>query len=135
MLLQGKTAIITGTNKGIGKAILEKFANEGANIYACARTETVEFVEMIDTLKHKTGVSIIPVYFDLRDQESMRRAVKEIHSHKKIIDILVNNAGIAGDTLFQMTSVAHVKNMLETNFFAPVEFTQYVIKLMKKSKA
>ena len=42
-ILQGKTAIVTGANRGIGRAVVERFANEGAKIWACARKSNSEF--------------------------------------------------------------------------------------------
>ena len=63
MLLQQKTAIITGCNRGIGKAILETFAENGADIFACVRKESDEFSDVTARLAEKTGVSITPVYF------------------------------------------------------------------------
>ena len=58
MLLKRKTAIITGCNRGIGKAILENFAKNGANIFACARKESEEFSDLICRLKDKSCVNI-----------------------------------------------------------------------------
>lgn len=134
MLLKGKVAIVTGSNRGIGKAIVEQFAHMGAEIFACARKETIEFKLFIESLHTKTGVQITPVYFDMNEKTSMLEAVKNIKSSKKKVDILVNNAGIAGDTLFQMTKKQDAQQMMNTNFFAPFEFTQYVVKLMGRDK-
>lgn len=132
MLLEGKVAVITGSNRGIGKAIVEKFALEGARIFACARTKTSSFEQFILELQNKTGVQITPVYFDMNDQKAMVESVKEIKSLKRKVDVLVNNMGIAGDTLFQMTKKLDVQNMMNTNFFGIFEFTQYIVKLMDR---
>ena len=89
MLLQNKTAIITGSNRGIGKAVLETFAENGADIFACVRKESDGFSDVTASLAEKTGVSISPVYFDLTESEQVKAGVKTIISSKKRIDILV----------------------------------------------
>ena len=76
MLLKNKTAVLTGCNRGIGKAILEVFAQNGANIWACARKKDDRFEDTIGNLTEKTGVAITSVYFDLADAEQMRAGVK-----------------------------------------------------------
>lgn len=134
MLLTGKVVVITGSNRGIGKSITEKFAFEGAHIFACARTSTEDFEQFLKYLQDKTGVQITPVYFDMADQEAMKEAVKVIKSFKLKVDILVNNMGIAGDTLFQMTKKSDAQHMMNINFFSTFEFTQYIIKLMDRKK-
>ena len=90
MLLQGKTAIITGCNRGIGKAILETFAENGADIFACVRKESDEFTEIKEKLEDKTGVTITPVFFDFSESEQVKAGIKTIMSAKKKIDVLVN---------------------------------------------
>ena len=96
-----KTAIITGANRGIGRAILEKFAENDFDIWACARTENEEFVTAIEKLSERTGVEITPIYFNLSSEEEIKRGMKNILSAKKNIDVLVNNAGIAhGGAIF-----------------------------------
>ena len=57
MLLEGKTAVVTGCNRGIGKAILEVFAKNGANVWACIRSTDDRFADYVVTLETKRGSS------------------------------------------------------------------------------
>jgi 3-oxoacyl-[acyl-carrier protein] reductase len=135
MLLEQKTAIITGCNRGIGKATLETFAENGADIFACVRKESDEFTDILTKLSVKTGVSITPVYFDLVDKEQVKAGIKSIMSSKKQIDILVNNAGIAMGSFFQMTSLQDMKQLFEINFFSQIYFTQGISRYMTRFKS
>ena len=72
-MLIGKNIFITGTNRGIGRAILLECAKHGANIWAHARLETEEFKKTIDELSKKFNVQIWPVYFDLKDSHSIEK--------------------------------------------------------------
>ena len=134
MLLQNKTAIITGSNRGIGKAVLETFAENGADIFACVRKESDEFSNVTARLSEKTGVSITPVYFDLAESEQVKSGIKSILSSKKQIDILVNNAGVASGSFFQMTSLKDLKQVFEINFFSQILFTQGISRYMTRFK-
>ena len=87
MLIKGKTAVITGCNRGIGKALLEVFAKNGANVWACVRKPDVDFTEYVEGMVVETGVKIRPVYFDLQDSEQIKEGVKSIRSAKEPIDI------------------------------------------------
>jgi len=131
MLLQGKTAIITGCNRGIGHTMVEVFAREGANIWAHAREETLDFIEDMKSIGQRYDVKIIPVFFELTNKDEIKSALKIIMSSKSSIDILVNNAGIVGENrLFQMTSIEDMKKVFEVNFFAPTLITQYIFRFM-----
>ena len=134
MLLKQKTAIITGCNRGVGKAILEKFAENGADIFACVRKESDEFIDVKTRLADKTGVSITPVYFDLAKSDQIKAGIKTIIASKKQIDILVNNAGVAKGSFFQMTSLQDLKEMFEINFFSQFLFTQGISRYMSRFK-
>jgi len=135
MLLSNKTAIITGASRGIGKAILEVFAQHGANIFACARRESSGFSEIINKVARETKSSIIPVYFDFADSEQIKSAIKEIISFKKQIDVLVNNAGIAAGSFFQMASIKDMKQVFEVNFFSQILFTQGISRYMSRFRS
>jgi len=134
MLLREKTAIITGCNRGIGKAILEVFAEQGADIIACTRQESEHFSNLISDLAARTGVAITPVYFDLRDMEQVKAGIKTITSLKRQVHVLVNNAGIASGSLFQMTPIEELKRVFETNFFSTLMFTQAISRFMSRFK-
>jgi 3-oxoacyl-[acyl-carrier protein] reductase len=131
-LLEGKNAIITGCSRGIGKSIVEVLASNGANIWACARSQSTDFENYLQDLSHKFDVTIKAVYFDLSNKEEMKNAVKQIMSEKNNVDILVNNAGITYNSLFQMSTQNKIEEVMNVNFTAPFLFTQYIVKLMLK---
>ncbi len=135
MLLKGKTAIVTGSNRGIGKAILIKFAQNGADIFAHARKKTDDFENECGSISEKYGVKVIPFYFEASDSEEIKEAAKSISKIKKDIDILVNNIGTVNSIrLFQMTKMQEIKDEFEINFFAQIEFTQYISRFMIRNK-
>ena len=134
MLLENKNAIITGCAKGIGKSILDLFAENGANIWACVRKRDEAFEQHCKNLSSKYNVRILPIYFDLADREQIKFGIKTIISSKETIDILVNNAGITFNALFQMTSIDKMIEIFQINYFAQMLLTQYVSKIMVKQK-
>ena len=131
MLLSGKNAIITGAAGGIGKATVEYFAANGANVWACELRAGEQFERDMADIADKYGVWIETVYFDVSDEEQVKEAIKQIRSKKCSIDILANVAGIAAaSTSFHMTDMAKMKKVFEINFFALTLLTQYVSRLM-----
>ncbi|MFJ5452872.1 SDR family NAD(P)-dependent oxidoreductase [Pectobacterium jejuense] len=134
MLLTGKNAVITGCLQGIGKATLEVFASQGANVFACCQAEDESFTQYIAELSDKYGVEIIPVYFDLFDEEAIKKGAGLIQKSKKPIDILVNVAGVTLDAFFHMATMDQMKNTFAINFFSQMFFTQYITKLMLRNK-
>jgi len=135
MLLAGKRAVVTGSNRGIGKAILEKFAENGAEVFAHARSRTPEFEEECRRIAGQYRVEIHPVYFDAEKSEEMKGAAKAISAISREIDILVNNLGTVNSVkLFQMTTMEEIRREFDVNFFAQMEFTQYISRLMVRRK-
>ena len=135
MLLQNKTAVVTGCNRGIGKKILEVFSANGATTFACVRNITEEFKTSLIEIKKKFNNQVIPIQFDLNDESQVKEAASNILSSSSSIDILVNNAATIHTALFQMTSIKKLKEVFETDFFSQTLFTQYILKSMIKKKA
>ena len=135
-MLKNKNAIITGAAGGIGKATVECFAANGANIWACELKPVGAFEADMATIAEKHGVWIETVYFDVTDEEQVRNAVKQIRAKKCSIDILANIAGIvAPSTSFPMTNMAKMRKVFEVNFFALTLLTQYVSRLMLRQNS
>ena len=134
MLLQKKTAVVTGCNKCIGNKILEVFSAHKAVIFACTRKIDNEFESLINKLKKKYNNEIIPIQLDLNKEQQIKEAANKILSSNISIDILINNAAIIHTAIFQMTSVKTLKDIFQTNFFSQTVFTQYILKSMIKEK-
>ena len=135
MLIQNKTAVITGCNRGIGKKILEVFSANGATIFACVRNVSEEFKTFANEMEKEFNNKIIPIQFDLNDEDQVKKAANNILSSNSPIDILVNNAATIYTALFQMTSIKKLKETFETDFFSQTIFTQYILKSMIKKKS
>lgn len=133
-MLTDKMVIVTGTARGMGKKMVATFAENGANVIAHARIETDEHLKYCKELSEVNGVQVIPLYFDMRDADAIKEAIKKIRGLKLPIDGLVNNAGVTYNALFQMTSMEELRNQMEVNFFSPYLFTQYISKLMVRNK-
>jgi 3-oxoacyl-[acyl-carrier protein] reductase len=73
---------------------------------------------------------IIPLCFDLSDEDAVKRAVRVVQQKKMPIDILVNVAGITNDALFHMLTMEQLKKNFMINFFSPILFTQYITRMM-----
>ena len=135
MLIQNKTAVITGCSRGIGKKILEVFSANGATIFACVRNVSEEFKTFANEMEKEFNNKIIPIQFDLNDEDQVKKAASNILSSNPPIDILVNNAATIFTALFQMTSIKKLKETFETDFFSQTLFTQYILKSMIKKKS
>jgi 3-oxoacyl-[acyl-carrier protein] reductase len=131
-VLSGKNAIITGCARGIGKAMLENFAKNGANVWASARSLTPKFETRCAELSGKYGVLIMPLCFDMTNKDEMKNAVKVVMKSDLKVNVLVNNAGVTYNALHQLTAEAALRAQMEVNFFAPFLFTQSIVKLMLK---
>lgn len=134
MLLSGKNAVVTGCLRGIGKKTLETFAEQGANVWACAQRSDGEFELFCAALAQHAGTWIRPLYFDLTDTDAVKAGLKAIFADKQPVDVLVNVAGFTKDALFHMTSMEQLKLVFEVNYFSQVLISQYITKLMVKQK-
>jgi len=134
VLLKDKTAVITGSNRGIGLKILEIFSQNGADVIACSRNVDKNFLNKINELKKKFNNNIFPIKLNLESEDSVKEAFSEINALNLNINILINNAGVIHNALYQMTSIKKLKEIFQVNFFSQTIFTQYVLKSMIKKK-
>jgi citronellol/citronellal dehydrogenase len=119
MRLKDKVAIITGSSRGIGKAIAKGFAKEGADIVVAARTEIEE--KLPGTI-HKTALEIqalgrraLPVKCDVTSEQSVNDMVQKTVQEFGHIDILVNNAGVVYTSPVLETSLKRWELILRVN--------------------
>lgn len=122
--LSGKTAVITGCNRGIGLTTVERFAAAGANIVACCRQETEDTSHRFHHISERYNVEITPLYFDLSDESAVRQGIKAIKELKKPINCLVNNAGIPHLSLLPFVRVEDIHRVLQVNYVAPLMMIQ-----------
>ena len=129
--LIGRTALISGASRGIGRAIVEKFAEMGCEILAGVRTPNLNLSAEFAQLASKHQTKITEVHVDLSDAEKGAACAKYILASNDI-HILVNNAGIANGSTFQMTKMSDFREVFEVNFFATVAFTQPISRRMMR---
>lgn len=133
-MLDGKVCLITGTSRGIGAKTVEIFAEEGAVVYANART--VGCIDALcDELSARNNTTVKPLYFDVRDESSSKKMVLQIKKEQGRIDVLVNNAGIMKDALIGMIPRSLMQEIYETNVFGVMNMMQLVTKVMMFQKS
>ena len=134
MDMKGKTVLITGCNRGIGKAMFETFSAQGCNIIACLRQKNEEFDMLCEEIIQRNGTMITKYYFDMMDEDSIKSTITQIFKSKQRIDIMINNAGVVTKGLLQMTTMKQLHEVFQVNFFAHVQFIQGVSKIMMRQR-
>ena len=132
-LLDGKTALVTGATRGIGRAIAVKFAQEGANVaftYRQINNNAEELIKEIESL----GVKCKGYAADAADFTATDAVVKEILADFGRIDILVNNAGITKDGLIMRMTEEQWDAVITTNLKSAFNFTRAVVPAMAKQR-
>ena len=132
-MLSGKIALVTGAARGIGRAITEQFAQNGAVVYANdIRGELLH--ETVNEISDKYKTEIIPLAFDVTDTKAQKDAFQRIWKERRRLDILVNNAGLALSALIEMNTKADIERNFAVNAMALIEMTQLAVKLMKRNE-
>jgi len=134
MLLKEKVCLVTGANKGIGKAIALSFAKEGAIVYAHAR-ELNNIKDWAEDLSQKFNTKVVPIYFNLEDFEDARNKVLKIKSNEGRVDVLVNNAGMVTYEMVPMVQIDVFKKMIDVNVLGTFNLLQVVSRIMSRQKS
>ncbi|MBR5794466.1 MAG: 3-oxoacyl-[Anaerotignum sp.] len=132
-MLKGKTAVVTGGSRGIGKAICLKFAENGADIAFLYAGNTVKAEETLKELE-KLGVRAKAYQCNVADADAVAAVVKEIVTDFGSIQILVNNAGITKDKLVPMMKAADFDAVVDTNLKGTFYMIKGVYPLFLKQK-
>lgn len=133
-MVKDKNIVITGCLQGIGREALKVFAENGANLFACAYEQNDNFEQFCGELEENNHIKVCPVYFDMMDNASIKEAAITIQKSKLEIHGLVNIAGINRDSLFGMITYQDMVDTFQVNFFSQIIFSQYIVKLMQRKK-
>jgi len=134
MNLTGKTAVITGGSRGIGKAIALKLASLGANIVINYTSRAQQANSVVEEIK-AMGREAFAFQADVSKLDEVQEFIKEVEAHFPTIDILVNNAGITRDNLLVRMKEEEWDQVISTNLKGTYNCTKAVLKKMIKQKS
>ncbi len=127
--MKNKIILVTGATSGFGEAISTKLAKNGARIIATGRR-----LDRLIKLKKKIGENkILPLEFDIRDQNNVFKIINSLDKNWSNIDVLINNAGLAkGLNSSDKIDIEHWNEMVDTNCKGLMYITRAVLKNMSK---
>jgi 3-oxoacyl-[acyl-carrier protein] reductase len=132
-LLEGKTAIITGGSRGIGKGIALVFAQHGANV-AFTYSSSVESANSLEKELSNYGVKVKSYQSNAADHKESQDLVENVLSDFGSIDVLVNNAGITKDNLLMRMGEEDFDKVIEVNLKSVFNMTKAVQRTMLKQR-
>mgnify|MGYP000206240288 CR=1 FL=1 len=133
-MLKGKTAIITGASRGIGKGVAELFARNGCNI-AFTFASSVEKARAFEAELAAYGIKAIGYQSDAADFNAAHALVDQVLKDFGNIDILINNAGITKDTLIMRMSEEQWDDVIHVNLKSAFNMTKACLKTFLKNRA
>lgn len=132
-LLEGKTAIVTGASRGIGKGIAQVFADQGANV-AFTYSSSVEAAKALENELIAKGVKAKGYKSNAASFEEAQKLADEVVAEFGSIDILVNNAGITKDNLLMRITEEDFDTVIEVNLKSVFNMTKAVQRTMLKQR-
>lgn len=133
-LLTGKTAIITGGSRGIGKGIALEFAKQGANV-AFTYSSSVEAAKALEVELQAFGVKAKGYQSDAASFSQSEQFVDEVFKEFGSVDVLINNAGITKDNLLMRMTEADFDKVIEVNLKSIFNMTKAVQRIMLKQRS
>ncbi|HMR89285.1 MAG TPA: 3-oxoacyl-[acyl-carrier-protein] reductase [Saprospiraceae bacterium] len=133
-LLSGKVALITGGSRGIGEAIVMKYAEEGADI-AFTYVSSEEKALAVVAAAEQKGVRVKAYKSDASDYAQAESLVNDVVETFGKIDILINNAGITKDTLMLRMSEEQWDQVMHVNLKSVFNLTKHILKPMMKNRS
>lgn len=134
MLLQGKTAVVTGGSRGIGRAVAVALAVEGAGVAVVFAGNTAAAAETVRIIENAGGTAVA-VQCDVADEAAVADMIKKVQEKFGSVDILVNNAGITRDGLLMRMKSDDWNAVINTNLTGVYNCTKGVTKMMMKQRS
>ena len=134
MRLAGKTALVTGGSRGIGKAIVWALAREGAKVAFIYRSNTEAAEQLVSDLELDQREAIA-IQADVKSKDDADRVVEELLEKWEKIDILVNNAGIIRDGLLATMEADSWQDVIDTNLTSVYNFCHAVVRPMMSARS
>lgn len=125
MDLSSRTALVTGTNRGIGRALAEALAREPLDLLLCGTRSPERFEDIPATAGGAREIRAVEI--DLGSRESIERSVADLGEDLARIDLLVNNAGLVTGGLLEEQDLDEVYAMFQANLLGLVQLTQAVL--------
>ncbi len=123
--LEGKVAVITGGNSGIGLATAKRFVDEGAYVFITARRQTE-----LDKAASLIGKNVTVIQGDVTKPEDLDRLVATVRAEKAVVDIVLSNAGLTEQGSIDTLTPEHFDKVFNLNARAPVFLVQKLLPLM-----
>lgn len=125
--------VVTGGTKGIGLAILRRFADEGFDLVTCSRNQA-ELDNVVADLAVQYNVRVWHIVADLSQKNEVQEFVSFIHSLNRPIDVLVNNAGLFIPGAVHLEEEGALEHMINTNLYSAYHLTRGLVHDMKSRK-
>ncbi len=132
--LEGKIALVTAGTKGIGGAITEHLAEQGARLVVTYRSNRPAAEQFSTRLQHEYGTECLLTPLEITNSSDVADTFKEIHDQFGRLDILINNAGVTDDQLLMRMSEEQFDHVIATNLRGQFLTSKAAVKMMMKQK-
>ncbi len=130
-LLENKVCLITGAGRGIGRAIAERFASDGAVVYVNDLTPG-DMESWAAECASRNSTKVVPICFDVTDNSALKNGLMSVYKAEGRIDCVVNNAAIISNRKLGMIAKSDMERMFSVNVLAVIDMIQTASRLMAR---
>lgn len=131
-LLENKVCLVTGAGRGIGRAIAERFASDGAVVYINDLT-LGDMESWAAECASRNDTKVVPICFDVTDSSALKAGLMSVYKAEGGIDCVVNNAAIISNRKLGMIAKSDMERMFSVNVLAVIDMIQTASRLMARS--
>ena len=130
-LLENKVCLVTGAGRGIGRAIAERFASDGAVVYVNDLIPG-DMESWAAECASRNGTRVVPICFDVTDSSALKNGLMSVYKAEGRIDCVVNNAAIISNRKLGMIAKSDMERMFSVNVLAVIDMIQTASRLMAR---